>query len=396
MPVVAGRQVGQEQEFEPAAAVLRRRVPEAVLEGGRHPGQDDHRRGHGRRAAPLLEQVEHEPAHPRRPRVAGQQVGRVHQREPAGQPQVDLARVHHHPPDRPPRQRLVADAFELRRPAGVDGPVVPVVEVAAQPAGGARPGGQRDHDREGRDAAEPLPREPLDAVRGEPVPQDAERVHVEAEADAVVQEFAERRRQRVQPQDEVLRRDHADDEVRQDAQQADPLADPLDAARLVDPRRQAQAGEQPPDEREDEQRGQVLRRDQPGEVQPTEHRQAAELDQCEPRHADEGLGEEEPPRLDRRGQQEFQGEALGQLRQPPPDQGRALDQAEAQQRVPGDGEGFGGPGLGDQEGEQPGDDDVPDDDAAEGRLPARGLHGDDEERLQHGATTPADGNDGQV
>ena len=82
-----------------------------------------------------------------------------------------------------------------------------------------------------------------------------------------------------------------------------------------------------------QQRRHVLVLQLPIRRQQDQDRQSGECDQGEACQANGGLDEEDPSRAQWGDQQEFEGLALGQLRQPPAEQCRPLDDAEDQQQV---------------------------------------------------------------
>src|SRR4029079_2480320 len=110
---------------------------------------------------------------------------------------------------------------------------------------------------------------------------------------------------------------------------------------------------------------------------------------------DECLGEEQPPRLDRGDEQEFERLALRQLGEPPADEGGPLDEADGQQDL-GDGGNAGGvlgPGG---DGGQPGEEaDVQGGDPAEGELPPGGDRRGGEERREHITSSRPPGSSGR-
>jgi hypothetical protein len=108
-----------------------------------------------------------------------------------------------------------------------------------------------------------------------------------------------RRGEHLEPEAEVLAGEDADDEVDQHAEHAEQLAHLADPRRLVRPRGEPEPGDDAPGERHHGQRPQVGRLRGPAHREGEQHRQPGERHQGEPQDADQRLGEEHAPRLDR-------------------------------------------------------------------------------------------------
>ena len=199
----------------------------------------------------------------------------------------------------------------------------------------------------------------------------------------LVEPLRRRGRQTGQPKPQVLAGQDADDEVDEDAGEAEQFADAADGRRLVGPRGQRQPGDHAPRERQEPERPQVGRLDEAAEHHRREHRQSGEADEREPADPDERLREEDAPRPDRGDEEEFERLALGELRQPPPDERAALDDAEDEGELADGGQRRGRVGLRGGPGESGEAGDVQRDRPAERQVPGRRPHAGGEERLEH-------------